>query len=807
MFAFIPFLIAEAFALKLSEFCSNPQGYSDQVNVDEVDIPFSQCSIKDFSKYDIKTNYFAIKKYLDQFRTLRLDHNIRFTINNVESGDILIGLDIVNAKVSLYLASNVSYISSTLNINSAFGTKLDIYGGSFRLIPQEHFEIIHTNDIHCNYEQTESSRVGFARFVSFIKEERRNKNVLVFDAGDFFQGQPICNLNYGLPGADFINFAQYDAVSPGNHFFDFNQTSCRNVIERAKSPYITSNVEDTNGLLNFHKYLIKTVGSLKFGIFGLTTPYTPILTRPANTDGIIFHKDLINITKAMTKELRSQGCDIIIMLSHLGCTAKEYTSTEIAENFDGVDLIIDGHSHTTLPNGSYIFNNDYQTLVVQTGSKMKYVGVLDFVYDIKHKRIVGKKDKLLGYSDFNKYQPDIETQKYLDDLIEKTRPLSEKVVGHTNVDLLPPNAGYGIDSYLSELITTAFLKGTVRNEQRSDVSFLNAGGVRGNLTTGDIRWSQLFTLMPYGNALVTFEITGKDLVEALAYGTDGYGEKYYSKFPQVSGITYSIDMSKTGTNRIHNIKFVDYEGNFIKDFKIESTYTITTIDYLAEGGEGYDMFAGHKYLKANGIDVDTTISFIQSLPDQTINGNEKFLFTRVTASGEYNKQSKMLKEAEKEKIITEGITVRIHDGTFDALGTKIAKDFFQYTVSAENILTQNLDDLQFLSPIDNKYIDDTNIIIGTNQSVLAAGSFEGIKTSIDPIYQPIFKPCSNILYKSNSDGMCVLNVIMIALMALTAFLFILIIVLSVLIVKCKHSVQIAESLKQNMVNDETNEAL
>ena len=290
--------------------------------------------------------------------------------------------------------------------------------------------IIHTNDIHCNLEESKDKGIiRFPKVLRFVKEERARAdkegyNVLFMDAGDFLSGTSACDIGYGEFGIKSINYAKYDAITIGNRFWDFGDENMKKnygAIED-KSSLVVAKVKYNNqqNPVQFNPYMIKVINGIRVGIFGLTIQNVIFSdTSDENIKNLKIDDDVVEISKTTVNKLRNEEhCDVIILISHLGYKQNKITSDYLAENFNGIDVIIDGHTHTEIFNGAMYLNNDYQTLIAQTGSFLKHVGITDILVD-ESNQVIGKKSKLLNYDDFDEYQPDEEIEKILNENNEK----------------------------------------------------------------------------------------------------------------------------------------------------------------------------------------------------------------------------------------------------------------------------------------------------------------------------------------------------------------------------------------------------
>ena len=215
--------------------------------------------------------------------------------------------------------------------------------------PQDHLTILHTNDTHSQIEPKSNDQGGYARRMGLIKEERKkDKNLLLVDAGDFCQGTPYFNFYKGRIEIDAMNRMGYEAATLGNHEFDNGLDTLAAVLQTAHFPIVCANYDFTGTPLEaiIQPYTIVRKGQLKVGIFGLG----------CDPKGLISDKNFLPvqfmdpypIAQAMTDTLRAQGCDIVVCLSHMGTYGKapeDVCDTALVHRTRGIDAVIGGHTH------------------------------------------------------------------------------------------------------------------------------------------------------------------------------------------------------------------------------------------------------------------------------------------------------------------------------------------------------------------------------------------------------------------------------------------------------------------------------
>ncbi|MFS1514150.1 5'-nucleotidase C-terminal domain-containing protein [Chengkuizengella sp. SCS-71B] len=434
--------------------------------------------------------------------------------------------------------------------------------------------ILHTNDTHARINEGKYDGMGLAKLSTLVKQqEADNANVLLLDAGDTFHGTTFATLEQGKSIAEVFNAVGYDGMAAGNHDFNYGYERLLELKEMVTFPVLSANVivEETGELL-LPPYMIQEVDGVKLGIFGLSTPETHYKTHPKNVEGLKF-TDPVVAAQTMVAEL-SQEVDVIIALTHLGTDASSTdTSIKVAEGAPGIDLIVDGHSHTEDNIG------ESGTLIVSSGEYTKNLGVVELTFD-ENDELVSKEGSLITKEDAAEVEPDAEVQAVIDAITTSQETILAEVVGSTSVVLdgerEQVRAG---ETNLGNLITDAML-----NETGADVALTNGGGIRASIDVGEITKGEVITVLPFGNYIVTKEVSGAVIKAALENGIDSYPDAK-GAFPHVAGIEYKIDASKPAGERAVSIQI---NG---EPLDLEKTYVLATNDFLAAGGDEYTMFA------------------------------------------------------------------------------------------------------------------------------------------------------------------------------------------------------------------------
>ncbi|MDC7223655.1 MAG: 5'-nucleotidase C-terminal domain-containing protein [Spirochaetales bacterium] len=454
---------------------------------------------------------------------------------------------------------------------------------SFKAVPQGEIVIIHTNDSHGRIIKTPQDGMGFPQISGIVSDYRSAYpgRVLLLDGGDTFHGTPFAALSEGENVAKVIDSMEYDAVAVGNHDMNYGLETLEGLNDLMEyTEVISANLVDKTGHRPFKPYVIKELGpkgKIKVGIFGLTTPQTLYKSNPKYVEEIAF-RDTIETAREMVDELKDQ-VHIIICLSHLGVNpAYEVTSMDVAREVRGIDLIVDGHSHTILEEGLWIEG----TPIVQAGYSAKYVGVvtMSFGPDGRETDI-----KLISKREASDYTESSGLLYTVDAMEEANKLLTNRVIGETQVRL----DGERIHVRTGQTNLGTLIAESARWISGADMALINGGGIRASLEPGTITTGAVMNVLPFGNTLRVIEISGAGIREALEKGIASLPEPS-GAFPHTAGLTYDINLGKEGNTvshvRINGLPLVE-----------DQIYTLATSDFLVLGGDEYTMFTGCPVVK------------------------------------------------------------------------------------------------------------------------------------------------------------------------------------------------------------------
>ena len=259
---------------------------------------------------------------------------------------------------------------------------------------QRHITILHTNDTHSQIEpfkpthHRNPNQGGVARRATLIEQIRtQNKNTLLLDAGDIFQGTPYFNYFGGALEFKLMSMLKYDVATIGNHDFDNAIDGLYKQLPNAKFDFVSANYNFENTVLDTHvkPYQIIVKDGIKIGIFGLGIELDGLVSKKMYKE--TGYLDPIEITQDITNKLKNEEkCDLIICLSHLGYYYKnnpdKISDLNLAKITKNIDLIIGGHTHTFLPKPTIVKNIDGKNILVnQVGAYGINLGRIDFYFD------------------------------------------------------------------------------------------------------------------------------------------------------------------------------------------------------------------------------------------------------------------------------------------------------------------------------------------------------------------------------------------------------------------------------------------
>lgn len=474
-----------------------------------------------------------------------------------------------------------------------------------------HIVILHTNDVH--------GAIGEYAKVAALKQayQAAGAYVLLADAGDFIQGDPTVSASQGKTAIELMNLAGYDVAAPGNHEFDYGYPNLKTLAGEADFPILAANVRYDNAAALGDQTTFTTTDGKKIGIFGLDTPETATKAHPDKIKGVSFlaAQEMFDCAQAQVDALKADGCDYIICLGHLGIDAESTgnRSIDLLEKVTGIDVFIDGHSHSTLEEIKEATNGTGKvgdTVLTSTGTKLANVGMVDI-----------SPDGTISTSSLTTSEltvtPDAKVAARAEEIQKEIDADYGTVFAKTEVALDGEKANVRTgETNLGDLIADAMLWQAGLLDEGVDAAVTNGGGIRASIAAGDITKKDINTVLPFGNTLYVVKVTGAELLEALEASTYCTPEAI-GGFPQVAGIEFTVNTgaqfdtkelypgSTYGKPASINRVMIQTVGG--EAFNPEETYTIVTNDFMGAGGDTYYAFKAASSGYDSGVPLDEVV--------------------------------------------------------------------------------------------------------------------------------------------------------------------------------------------------------
>lgn len=545
---------------------------------------------------------------------------------SVDAADALLILKKAAALVSL---SEEQLVLADLNEDSIIDAKdalavLKIAAG----IKSDDIIVLFTNDVHCGIEDN----IGYAGLAAYKKSmESDHKYVELVDCGDAIQGDFIGTVSDGKYIVDIMNELDYRFAVPGNHEFDYGMKQLSALIDKSEAQYLGCNISYTGSnedlLADVKPYEIVEYGNTKVAFIGVATPESYTKSTPTyfmengefvyqfaqGDDGQV----LYDCVQYYVDECKEAGAEYVVVLSHLGDAAESspYTSVELINETDGIDVVLDGHAHSVIESRTEKNENGEDVLLSSTGTKLANIGKLTIETDgdIKTELI----------SDYTEKDPDI--NEYIESIESKYETEMNAVIATSDIALscYTPDGIRLVrnrETTIGNLCADAY-----RIIGNADIGVVNGGGIRADIPEGNITYADMLSVHPFGNTLCVVEATGREILDLLetacmytkaeiSENGNAVGEK--GGFMQVSGLKFTIDtsvptsvvldemdnfVSVEGERRVKDVMVLD-ENNEYVPIDPEGIYTLASHNYLLkEGGDSYTKFMDNEFIISEGV--------------------------------------------------------------------------------------------------------------------------------------------------------------------------------------------------------------
>lgn len=556
-------------------------------------------------------------------------------------------------------------------------------------------KIVHTNDIHARVKEDDwNGIIGVAKLKTIIDNHILNSDMsFVLDSGDLYHGQSIATLVEGESVAQLIGACGYDAMTAGNHDWNYGKDRLKELVnitdefdERDFKLLAGNVVNDDSSRFFDDEFLIKSVEKdgkeLKIGIFGMIDPLIYDSTSPKNVAGLTF-TDMEVYAKKAVENLKSEGCQFIIALTH------SYAPVELAAKIDGVDLWLTGHEHISI-NQTVMTPSGKETLVIENGYYLYEVGLLSIdiiLNDNDEVTDISYTTDSTDYSDSAEITPDNDVLNMLDSIDSRQAEILDKVVGSSPVDLDGVWENLRIDeTTMGRAVTDAYLF-----ETGADVAFENAGGIRSSINAGNVTYGDIINVLPYGNYIVTKEVTGAELWEILETSIDiqikniaANDSGLYDAWPgnsgsylQVGGMTVKYNCSNEYGNRVVSVLV----GG--TPLEADRLYTVATNNFVAVSAD-FPQLAAKKEINEYSACDEAFITFFKQNDDTVLNSvsTERMIQTSASESEDNNESSEQTKPAESKEESQMTESAGMQDNQTDATVLPTNEDTSQVSSNA-----------------------------------------------------------------------------------------------------------------------------
>ena len=507
----------------------------------------------------------------------------------------------------------------TKNINQFNYTKKNKKNKK-RLEESDDIVIIYTNDVHCGINNT----IGYDGLVLYRKIlKQKYKNIITVDVGDAIQGGTLGAISEGEAIIKVMNKVGYDISIIGNHEIDYGIEKLLELEKNLKNGYICANFcYRKNKTTIFPPYKILEISNKKIAFIAITTPLTFSKTYLSTVRDEVGEQiydllsgkngqELYDTVQNYINEVKEKKADYVILLSHIGMWGTEdYSSDIVVSNLEGVDAVLDGHTHL-------IYNTTTKDKlgknipISQAGSKLESIGVLflkndgsistEIITEVPEPNIdIGGKKITRSNKEI---WVDSEIYEFINDIFEEYNEELNILIGYSDFDLIiNPNESSDELVYcrFKECTLGNLITDSLKTAGNADLCILNAGAITNNLKKGNITRGDILNILPWFDNIVVKELPGQIILDALEFGVSKLPNSS-TGFPQVSGISYDININiESSVITDGNGMFIGFTNNRKRrvsnvkvngvDMNLNKIYSVSLIDFIALGGDGYTMF-------------------------------------------------------------------------------------------------------------------------------------------------------------------------------------------------------------------------
>lgn len=449
---------------------------------------------------------------------------------------------------------------------------------------QKSIVILYENDVHCAMD-------GYAKLAGLRDAIADTADVFLVSNGDYVQGQTVGAISKGQYVVDVMRVMNYDAITLGNHEFDYGMERMFQLLRQVPVPVVCCNLYDIrSGRMVFAPYVMKRVGNKRIAFVGVVTPTSMEDEAYAfrdERDSLVYdlqREDIPVLVQRAVDEARKAGADYVIVDSHLGeeLTARHSDSHTLVANTSGIDIVLDGHSHAVIVSDTVLNKEGKPIVVTQTGTKFANIGKLLITPDGRMTTSLIPIERVMEKSPFVAH--------VVDSIHSMLNEQTSRVICHSEVPLrILDDEGNEIhrvgETTAGDIVADAF-----RMVTGSDISVLNSGSIRNEVKAGDLTYGDLLSLLPYDNYIVVAEVKGSMII-AMLEKLMSFLPKPDGQFPQVSGMRFTVDERE---HRVGDVQILNSNTQHYEPINPARTYTVATTKYCVTDGGLYNTLKGSK---------------------------------------------------------------------------------------------------------------------------------------------------------------------------------------------------------------------
>ena len=539
---------------------------------------------------------------------------------------VMPGQTTVTPTVQAVNAYGISSPASTKTIPATSLTNV-IRRGDLKVV-----QLDQLSDFHGAIEGTSTNAGAAILTTAFANDRKVVPATFTLSSGDNFGASPAISSEFEeIPTVEAMNLMKFDVSTFGNHEHDREMAHIVKMMGLSTNKWVVSNYSTLApmnvGTSKVATYTIIERGGIKLGVVGMNTPETVDTVYPGNLSGITISPDPKYVNKAIA-DAKTAGADLVVVLNHQGwsenrggaATGPLVTSAAL---FKGATVVFGGHSH--LQYNSISANNRWSPAVTVAQVANSGVAYNQVSVCLSNTKVIGTSVSVVTAAAIAKLTPDATAaalvKKYKDQINSK---LDVKI---GQVSAVFPNGGSPQIQRMGETELGDLMADLVRAATKTQLTIINGGGIRDTLpaktyspadktlvrpgigVTGpyDVTLGDALTVFPFGNYVATTKMTGADIWKAIENGVSQYPTA--GRFPQISGFKFAFDPSKGVGSRVTSIKTLDGK-DIPTDNSVE--FTVSTLDYMVSGGDGYVDVFHPQTAKIGGLLVDVLVAGLKA---------------------------------------------------------------------------------------------------------------------------------------------------------------------------------------------------